>query len=71
MFFIVEIEDVLLHLRFVFKDICQNVYSEVFNDSVVIENDIPDTISTVRGLQKVSDQRNTDRQETYKLRPYI
>jgi len=66
-FFIVEIVDILLHLRFVFKDICQNINSQVFNDSVVIKNDIPDTISTIRGLQKVSYQWNTDRQETDKL----
>jgi hypothetical protein len=58
----------VLDFLFFFQNICQQVVnSQFFYNPVIVEDNISDTFGAFVRLQEVSNQRNTYRQETYKL----
>ncbi len=54
-----------------FKHICQHINSQVFDDSVVVENNASDAFSAIVGLQKIGNKRNAYRQETDELWSHV
>ena len=69
--FCLQLEFLIFNILLFLKHICQHINSQVFDDSVVVKNNISDAFSAIVGLQKVGNKRNAYRKETDELWSHV
>jgi hypothetical protein len=65
--FDLQLEFLVFNILLFFKHICQHINSQVFDDSVVVKNNVSDAFSAIFGLQKVGNKWNAYRKKTDEL----